>query len=135
MNTYHMRSHYNLVDFEIILIALLTFIASIVAIIAGFGTSTIMIPILVNFITMPEALLLTGVIHWFNDGWRLILFKDGIWWKRVLLAAIPGVIASLIGASLVLRIPQQYLLRALGVMLLIYVIFIYGSSLISMGKG
>ena len=42
-----------------------------------------------------------------------------------MLSAIPGVIASLIGASLVIRIPQQYLFKALGTMLLLYVIFIY----------
>jgi uncharacterized membrane protein YfcA len=43
----------------------------------------------------------------------------------LILAAVPGVIASLIGASLVVRIPQQYLFRALGIMLLLYVIVIY----------
>jgi uncharacterized membrane protein YfcA len=113
------------VDIVIIFIAILTFVVSIVAIIAGFGTSTIMIPVLTYFFPLPQILLLTGIIHWFNDGWRLLFFRDGIWWRRVMLAAIPGVIASLIGASLVLRIPQQYLLRALDVMLLLYVIFIY----------
>lgn len=112
-------------DIIIISIAALTFLASIVAIIAGFGTSTIMIPLLVYLFPLPEVLLLTGIIHWFNDGWRLLLFKDGIWWSRVMMAAIPGAIASLIGASLVLRIPQQLLFRALGAMLLLYVVFIF----------
>jgi uncharacterized membrane protein YfcA len=125
MNIYHVVSLCISVDVVIILIAVLTFIVSIVAIIAGFGTSTIMIPVLIYFYPLPQVLLLTGVIHWFNDGWRLLFFKDGIWWKRLILAAVPGVIASLIGASLVIRIPQQYLFRALGIMLLLYVIVIY----------
>lgn len=43
----------------------------------------------------------------------------------MILAAIPGVIASVIGESLVIRIPQQYLFRALGIMLLLYVVVIY----------
>ncbi len=112
-------------DPAIIFITTLTFVASVIAIIAGFGTSTIMIPILINFISMPEALLLTGILHWFNDSWRLLLFKDGIWWKELMFSAVPGVIASLIGALLVIRIPQQYLLKSLGIMLLAYVVFIY----------
>lgn len=112
-------------DVIILFTATLTIISSTVAIIAGFGTSTIMVPILIYFLPLPQVLLLTGIIHWFNDGWRLLLFKDGIWWRGMILAAIPGVIASIIGAWLVLKIPQQLLFRALGVMLLLYVIFIY----------
>jgi len=60
-----------------------------------------------------------------SHPWRFVFYRDGIWWQRVILAAIPGVAASIIGAWLVLRLPQQFLFRALGMMLLLYVIFIY----------
>ncbi len=121
-------------DIVILFIATLTIIASIVALIAGFGTSTIMVPILIYFFPLPEVLLLTGIIHWFNDGWRLLFYRDGIWWQRVILAAIPGVAASIIGAWLVLRLPQHFLFRALGIMLLVYVIFIYANPSFQMKR-
>jgi uncharacterized membrane protein YfcA len=96
-----------------------------VSIIGGFGTSTIMVPILIYFLPLPEVLLLTGIIHWFNDGWRLLFYRDGILWKMVLRAATAGVPASLVGAWLVIRTPKHLLFRALGIMLILYVIFIY----------
>jgi uncharacterized membrane protein YfcA len=112
-------------DIGIFPIAILTIIASAVSIIAGFGTSTIMVPILIYFLPLPEVLLLTGIVHWFNDGWRLLFYRDGIWGRRLVLAAAGGIPASLVGAWLVIRTPQHILFRTLGMMLIFYVVFIY----------
>lgn len=109
---------------EIILIALLTLLASVIGTLAGFGISTIMVPILLMVFPLPQTLLFVGIIHWFNDIWKMLLFRKGIRWKLFLAFGLPGIFTSFIGSSLSLRIPQAVLSRALGVFLIAYVLFI-----------
>ncbi|AKB28848.1 hypothetical protein MSSIT_2129 [Methanosarcina siciliae T4/M] len=109
---------------ETIFIALLTLLASVIGTLAGFGISTIMVPILLMVFPLPQTLLLVGIIHWFNDIWKMILFRKGIRWKLFLTFGLPGIFTSFIGSSLSLRISQEVLSRALGLFLLAYVIFI-----------
>lgn len=109
---------------EIILIALLTLLASLIGTLAGFGISTIMIPVLLMIFPFPQTLLFVGIIHWFNDIWKMLLFRKGIRWKLFLAFGLPGIFTSFIGSSLSLRIPQEVLSRALGVFLIAYVLFI-----------
>ena len=52
---------------EIVLLVLLTFFASIIGTLAGFGTSTIMVPILSLFYPFSLVLFFVGIIHWFED--------------------------------------------------------------------
>ncbi|MDY9927995.1 sulfite exporter TauE/SafE family protein [Methanosarcina sp.] len=109
---------------EIILTTLLTLLASIIGTLAGFGISTIMVPILLTVFPLPQTLLLVGIIHWFNDIWKMLLFRKGISWKLFLAFGIPGIFTSFIGSSLSLRISQEFLSKALGMFLIAYVIFI-----------
>ena len=109
---------------EIVYIALLTLLASLIGTLAGFGISTIMVPVLLMFLPLPQTLLLVGIIHWFNDIWKLVLFRKGIRWKLFLAFGLPGILTSFIGSSLSLKIPREILSRALGVFLIAYVLFI-----------
>ena len=109
---------------EIIYIALLTLLASTIGTLAGFGISAIMVPVLLIIFPLPQTLLLVGVIHWFNDVWKIILFREGISWKLFLAFGLPGILTSFIGSSLSLRISRELLSRALGVFLIAYVLFI-----------
>lgn len=109
---------------EIFYITLLTLLASVIGTLAGFGISTIMVPVLLLILPLPQTLLLAGIIHWFNDIWKLILFREGIRWKLFLAFGLPGLVASFIGSSLTLRIPHDILSKALGIFLIVYVVFI-----------
>ncbi|AKB52109.1 hypothetical protein MSBRW_2856 [Methanosarcina barkeri str. Wiesmoor] len=109
---------------EIIYIALLTLLASLIGNMAGFGISTIMVPVLLIILPLPQTLLLVGIVHWFNDIWKILLFRKGIRWKLLLAFGLPGIFASFLGSSLSLRISREILSRALGVFLIAYVIFI-----------
>lgn len=109
---------------EIIYIALLTLLASIIGTLAGFGISTIMVPILLTVLPLPQTLLLVGIIHWFNDIWKMLLFRKGIKWRLLFAFGLPGIFTSFIGSSLSLRISQEILSRALGIFLIAYVLFI-----------
>lgn len=59
---------------QTILLCVLTLIASGIGTATGFGTSTVMIPILVLFVPIPIALLFVGIIHLCGDIWGL-----GLW--------------------------------------------------------
>jgi uncharacterized membrane protein YfcA len=109
---------------EIIYISLLTLLASVIGTLAGFGISTIMIPVLLLILPLPQSLLLVGIIHWFNDIWKLLLFREGIKWELLLAFGLPGLITSFIGSSLSFKIPREILSRALGMFLIAYVLFI-----------
>lgn len=110
---------------EIIYIALLTIVASTVGTMSGFGTSTIMVPVLSLFMPIPLTLFLVGIIHWFGDIWKMILFRSGINWKILIFFGGFGILASYFGASLVLDIPQNTLAKVLGGFLIAYVIFLF----------
>jgi uncharacterized membrane protein YfcA len=109
---------------EIVYISVLTLLASVIGTLAGFGISTIMIPVLLLILPLPQSLLLVGIIHWFNDIWKLLLFREGIKWELLLAFGLPGLITSFIGSSLSFKIPREILSRALGMFLIAYVLFI-----------
>lgn len=109
---------------EIIYIALLTLLASLIGTLAGFGISTIMVPVLLITLPLPQTLLLVGIVHWFNDIWKILLFRKGIRWKLFLAFGLPGIFTSFLGSSLSLRVPREILSRALGIFLIVYVLFI-----------
>jgi uncharacterized membrane protein YfcA len=94
----------------------------------GFGTSTIMVPALLFFYPVPQTLLFVGIIHWFGNIWKLILFRKGFQWKLILSFGIPGIAATFLGASLVFSIPGAILSRILGIFLVCYVVYLFLKS-------
>jgi uncharacterized protein len=110
---------------EIILITLVTFIAAGVGTLSGFGTSTIMVPVLALFFPFPVTLLFVGIIHLFGDIWKMAFFRSGINWAVILGFGLVGILTSYLGAALTFRIPGELLLRILGGFLLAYVIFLF----------
>ena len=113
---------------EIILITLLTIVASAIGTITGFGTSTIMIPILALFLSPLEAIFLVSIIHWFGNVWKITLFRSGINWKLIGLFGVTGLVTSYFGAAVTLNIDDSVLLRVLGVFLAVYAIFLLFQS-------
>jgi len=110
---------------EIALILCTVIIASFIGTMTGFGTSTIMVPVLLNFYPLPETLLFVCIIHWFGNIWKLILFRTGFRWKLVLSFGSAGIVATILGALLVFNISPAILLRAMGVFLISYVVFLF----------
>ncbi len=108
-----------------ILLILSTFIASMFGTFTGFGISTVLIPIFMIFFPPPVTLLIVGMIHWFNNVWRISLFRKGMIYKLVLYFGVPGILLSYTGARLTVEIPHDVLTRAIGVVIILYVIFIH----------
>jgi uncharacterized protein len=112
------------VDEQVIYIALLTLVASGFGTVAGFGASTIMIPVLLLFYGLPETLLLTVIIHWFSSIWNMLLFREDIIWRLIFLFGVPGAITGVVGAWFTMILPKAVMFRAIGCLLLIYAILI-----------
>lgn len=90
--------------FEIIIICLAAFGTAILTFFSGFGLGTILMPVFALFFPIDIAIALTGVVHFSNNIFKIALvgkFAN----KNVLLRfGIPAVLASFLGAWLLLRI-------------------------------
>jgi|SRR5688572_2407744 len=108
-------------------IAVVTFFASVIGTMSGFGTSTILVSTLPLFLVfpLPQTLLFVGIIHIFADLWKMLLFRKGFDWKLVAGFGIPAVAASALGAWLTLDLEEAALMRAMGACLAAYGIFIF----------
>ena len=113
---------------EIPLILGMVIVASCLGTMTGFGTSTIMVPTLLLLYPVHQTLLFVGIIHWFGNIWKLVLFRKGIQWKLILSFGVTGIAATFLGASLVFNIPTAVLSRILGSFLIIYVIYLFAKS-------
>jgi len=110
---------------EIIYITLLTILAGGMGTLTGFGTSTIMVPVLLFWLPLPQTLLLAGVIHWFGDIWKITLFRKGFHWKLIFAFGIPGVLTSWFGANIVFSVSEKLLSQILGGFMMAYVLFLF----------
>jgi uncharacterized protein len=105
-------------------ISLLTFVASAIGTLTGFGTSTILIPVLVNFLLPIEAIFLGAIIHWFGNVWKILLFRKGFDLHLLIFFGIVGLITSYVGAFISLGSSEAILLQVLGFFLIIYALFL-----------
>jgi len=113
---------------EIPFILVIVIIASGTGTMTGFGASTIMIPVLLLFYPVPQTLFFVGIIHFFGNLWKLLLFRKGLKWQLILSFGIPGIAATYLGALLVFSITAATLSRVLGSFLIIYVIYLFAKS-------
>ena len=109
---------------ELLYISLLTLVAAIIGTITGFGTSTLMIPILVTFFPPIEAIFLVAIIHWSGNIWKVSLFHYGFNLRLLILFGTVGLATSYLGAYISLGANEQILLRLLGGFLGGYVLFL-----------
>lgn len=110
---------------QLLLLSVLTLVASAIGTATGFGTSTVMIPVLTLFVPMPIALLFIGIVHLCGDIWKVLLFKRGFDWRLILAFGLSGIAASFLGASLALQAQAFPLKRILGAFLILYVVFLF----------
>ncbi len=88
---------------EIILLSLAAFLVAILTFFSGFGLGTILTPVFMIFFPVDLAIALTGVVHFFNNIFKLILVGKKADRKVLVRFGIPAVIAAFVGAWLLLR--------------------------------
>lgn len=89
---------------EILIISLAAFIVAILTFFSGFGLGTIMTPIFMIFFPVELAIALTGVVHLFNNIFKIILVGRNADKEVLLRFGIPAVLAAFAGAWLLLNI-------------------------------
>jgi uncharacterized membrane protein YfcA len=89
---------------------------------AGFGISSILLPVALTFFDFPTSLALVSIFHLSGNVGRILLFHHGI--DRQMVATIGGasVICTLLGASLVSMVFQPVLRLLLGLALTVYMV-------------
>jgi uncharacterized membrane protein YfcA len=109
---------------EIILLSILCLFASTAGTITGFGTSTIIMPFVMMFFPVQEALFFVALLHWVTGLTRLVLFREGFNLKLVLSFGIAGMITSYYGALMAFHIDETLLTRGVASFLLAYSLFL-----------
>lgn len=84
--------------FEIIVIVVVAFVASGLTLFSGFGLGTILTPAFALFFPVELAIVLTAVVHFLNNLFKLALLGKNADKKIVIRFGIPSIIAAFIGA-------------------------------------
>lgn len=107
----------------LLLFFITAFLTIVIGTVAGFGTSTIFLPIALLFVDFKTALVLVAISHISGSLGATAFFRHGLDKRLILLFGIPSIILTILGAYLVTYIPQNILEIILGVSLLIFSIY------------
>ncbi len=94
--------------------------SEIIGTIAGFGSSTVFLPLALLFVDFKTALTLVALFHLFGNLGRITFFRHGINKKMLVTFGLPSIIFTIAGAFLVSLVSQDLLKGILGVFLMIY---------------
>lgn len=91
---------------DIIIITLAAFAAAILTFFSGFGLGTILAPVFAIFFPVEMAVALTGVVHFCNNLFKIVLVGRKTDIIVLIRFGVPAILASFIGAWLLLKIIQ-----------------------------
>lgn len=91
---------------EYFIICLVAFLTSILTFFSGFGLGTILMPVFALFFPIELAITLTGVVHLFNNVFKLIIVGQKADKIVLFKFGVPAVIAAFLGAWLLLNITE-----------------------------
>ncbi len=103
---------------EEILFFISALIAEIIGTMAGFGSSTIFLPLALLFVDFKTAIILVAIFHLFGNLSRIIFFRQGFDKKIILQFGMPSILFSLLGALMIGILPQPVLKLVLGIFLI-----------------
>lgn len=92
---------------EIVLISIVAFFVAILTFFSGFGLGTILAPVMMLFFPVEVAIALTGVVHFSNNLFKLVLVGKNVNKEVALRFGIPAVVFAFIGAMLLVKIPNM----------------------------
>jgi uncharacterized membrane protein YfcA len=93
---------------EILILSVAAFLVSILTFFSGFGLGTILTPVFMIFFPVDLAIALTGIVHFFNNVFKLVLVGGKADRHVLIQFGIPAVIAAFAGAYLLLRITDTH---------------------------
>lgn len=89
---------------EIIIVSIIAFLVAILTFFSGFGLGTILTPVFMFFFPVELSIALTGVVHFFNNIFKIILVGRNANREVLLKFGVPAVIAALIGSAILINI-------------------------------
>lgn len=89
---------------EIFIISLTAFVVAILTFFSGFGLGTILTPVFMVFFPVDLAIALTGIVHFFNNLFKLALVGKNANKEVLIRFGIPAVIAAFAGSWVLLNI-------------------------------
>ena len=110
-------------ELMMLLFFIAAFLAVVIGTVAGFGTSTILLPITLIFVDFKTALVLVAISHISGSLGATAFFRHGLDKRLILLFGVPSIILTILGAYLVTYVPQSILQLILGLSLLIFSIY------------
>jgi hypothetical protein len=103
-----------------VLFFLAAFLAEVVGTLAGFGPSTIFLPLALFFVDFPTAPILVAFFHIFGSLGKITFFRHGLDKRLLLTFGLPSVLLTVAGAFLVPHVAQDLLKLILGAFLIIF---------------
>lgn len=112
------------------------FVAEVIGTVAGFGSSTVFLPIALQFFDFGAALVLVAIFHMFGNAGRLSFFRKGIDWGLLARFGLPSIAFAVLGAFLVSfgEVPQDLLKAVLGTFLVLYAAFSLAKPAFRIGR-
>jgi uncharacterized protein len=89
---------------EILIISLTAFVVSILTFFSGFGLGTILTPVFMLFFPVELAIALTGVVHFFNNIFKLFLVGRNANKQVLIRFGIPAVLAAILGSLILINL-------------------------------
>jgi uncharacterized membrane protein YfcA len=119
---------------EIVIIALVSFVASGLTFFSGFGLGTLLTPVFAIYFELDIAIAMTAIVHFLNNLFKLKLTFDQIDRETVIKFGIPSFFGALIGAFLLVFLANsQHVLFKMGLIPVYSLKFIFGILLIFFG--
>ena len=103
-----------------IIFIICSFFAGIMATLAGFGSSTVLIPVAFFFMDVKTAIFLVACFHLFSNLFKVKLFLKAIDLKIVLVFGLPSIIFAFIGALLIARLPVDVIKTSAAIFLIVF---------------
>src|SRR5690606_13221150 len=91
---------------DILIICIAALLLAMLTFFSGFGLGTILTPVFMIFFPVDLAIALTGVVHFFNNIFKLVLVGRHADKHVLLRFGIPAVVAAIIGSWLLLNITE-----------------------------
>ncbi|MBK8620592.1 MAG: sulfite exporter TauE/SafE family protein [Saprospiraceae bacterium] len=89
---------------EYFLIPLVSFLVAILTFFSGFGLGTILTPVFMIFFPIDVAIALTGVVHFFNNIFKLFLTVKHVDKKVLWRFGLPAIAAAFLGSYIMIHI-------------------------------
>jgi len=105
------------------LFLLAAYVAAVAATIAGFGSSTVLIPVAMFFMDLKTAVFLVACFHLFNNLFKIRLFFTKIDFRLFWRFGIPSIIFAFLGARCITLLPVELLAKIIAIFLILFSAF------------